>query len=103
VLATVVRTKPAHLAAMLLITIGYMIQEVVVDALSAKMAPAGGEATMFAIMASLMNLALSARQLFTRYLNKAFAVSQYEYSNLDRLMVTVGAENLGPAPPAVTP
>jgi hypothetical protein len=93
--------------------------------LIAKTAPAGGEATMFAIMASLMNLALSASQLFTRYLNEAFAVSQHDYSNLGRLMVTVGAiglvpllalpllwrheraapitANLAPAPPAPTP
>src|SRR5207253_503774 len=42
--------------------------------LIAKTAPRGGEATMFAIMASLMNLALSASQLFTRYLNEGFAV-----------------------------
>ncbi len=93
--------------------------------LIAKTAPAGGEATMFAIMASLMNLALSASQLFTRYLNEAFAVSQQDYSSLGRLMVTVGAiglipllalpllwrhervesitRNLAAAPPAPTP
>src|SRR5256714_55537 len=59
--------------------------------LIAKTAPRGGEATMFAIMASLMNLALSASQLFTRYLNEGFAVSQHDYGNLGRLMVTVGA------------
>jgi hypothetical protein len=64
--------------------------------LIAKTAPVGGEATMFAIMASLMNLALSASQLFTRYLNEAFAVTQQDYSNLGRLMVTVGAVGLVP-------
>jgi len=64
--------------------------------LIAKTAPPGGEATMFAIMASLMNLALSASQLFTRYLNEAFAVTQHDYSNLGRLMVTVGAIGLVP-------
>ena len=64
--------------------------------LIAKTAPPGGEATMFAIMASLMNLALSASQLFTRYLNEAFAVIQHDYSNLGRLMVTVGAIGLVP-------
>jgi hypothetical protein len=52
---------------MLLVAIGYMVQDVVADAL-----------TMFAIMASLMNLALSASQ---RYLNEGFAVSQYDYGN----------------------
>jgi len=57
--------------------------------LIAKTAPRGAEATMFAIMASLMNLALSASELFTRYLNTAFAVTQQDYSNLGKLMVTV--------------
>jgi MFS family permease len=64
--------------------------------LIAKTAPAGGEATMFAIMASLMNLALSASQLFTQYLNTAFAVSQHDYSNLGRLMIVVGVIGLLP-------
>jgi hypothetical protein len=64
--------------------------------LIAKSAPAGAEATMFAIMASLMNLALSASQLFTRYLNDLFAVSQHDYSNLGRLMIVVGLVNLLP-------
>jgi hypothetical protein len=64
--------------------------------LIAKTAPAGGEATMFAIMASLMNLALSASQLFTQYLNTAFAVTQQDYSNLGRLMITVGVLGLLP-------
>jgi MFS family permease len=64
--------------------------------LIAKTAPAGGEATMFAIMASLMNLALSASQLFTQYLNTAFAVTQQDYSNLGRLMVVVGVIGLLP-------
>jgi hypothetical protein len=58
--------------------------------LIAKSAPPGAEATMFAIMASLMNLALSASELFTRYLNDAFAVTQQDYSNLGKLMITVG-------------
>jgi hypothetical protein len=64
--------------------------------LIAKTAPPGGEATMFAIMASLMNLALSASQLFTQYLNTAFAVTQQDYSNLGRLMITVGVVGLLP-------
>ena len=45
---------------------------------------------MFAIMGSLMNLALSASELFTGYLNDAFAVTQQDYSNLGKLMITVG-------------
>jgi hypothetical protein len=51
---------------------------------------------MFAIMASLMNLALSASQLFTEYLNDAFAVTQADYSGLGRLMITVGLIGLVP-------
>ena len=64
--------------------------------LIARTAPAGAEATMFAIMASLMNLALSASELFTRYLNEAFGVTQQDYSNLGRLMITVGLVGLLP-------
>jgi hypothetical protein len=64
--------------------------------LIAKISPRGAEATMFATMASLMNLALSASQLFTRYLNDAFAVTQQNYSNLGLLMITVGALSLLP-------
>jgi hypothetical protein len=65
-------------------------------ALIAKAAPEGAEATMFAIMASLMNLALSASELFTRYLNTAFGVTQQDYSNLGRLMITVSFMGLVP-------
>jgi hypothetical protein len=64
--------------------------------LIARSAPVGAEATMFAIMASLMNLALSASQLFTRYLNTAFGVTQQDYSNLGLLMIAVGVLNLLP-------
>ena len=58
--------------------------------LIAKSAPPGAEATMFATMGSLMNLALSASELFTGYLNDAFTVTQQDYSNLGKLMITVG-------------
>ncbi|MGH7264092.1 MAG: hypothetical protein ACREMB_04450, partial [Candidatus Rokuibacteriota bacterium] len=61
-----------------------------------RAAPPGAEATMFAIMASLMNLALSASQLFTRYLNAAFGVTQEDYSSLGRLMITVALIGLLP-------
>jgi hypothetical protein len=64
--------------------------------LIARTAPPGAEATMFAIMASLMNLALAASQLFTEYLNEAFAVTQADYSNLGRLMIAVGVVSLAP-------
>jgi hypothetical protein len=65
-------------------------------ALIARTAPPGAEATMFAIMASLMNLALSASELFTRYLNTAFAVTQQDYGHLGRLMIAVGLLGLVP-------
>ncbi|MGH7314491.1 MAG: hypothetical protein ACREJV_15050 [Candidatus Rokuibacteriota bacterium] len=64
--------------------------------LIAKTAPRGAEATMFAIMASLMNLALSASQLFTRYLNDLFHVTQQDYSSLGQLMIVVGMIGLVP-------
>jgi hypothetical protein len=64
--------------------------------LIAKAAPRGAEATMFAIMASLMNLALSASELGTRYLNEVFAVTQQDYSALGRLMIAVGVIGLAP-------
>jgi hypothetical protein len=64
--------------------------------LIAKIAPKGAEATMFAIMASLMNLALSASELFTRWANEAFAVTQQDYSNLGLLMIAVAVLNLTP-------
>lgn len=64
--------------------------------LIAKAAPPGAEATMFAIMASLMNLALSASELFTRYLNTFFDVTQQNYANLGLLMITVGIIGLLP-------
>jgi BT1 family len=64
--------------------------------LIARSAQPGAEATTFAVMASLMNLALSASQLFTRYLNEAFAVSQTNYANLGRLMIVVGICGLLP-------
>jgi hypothetical protein len=64
--------------------------------LIAKSAPPGAEATMFAVMASLMNLALSASELGTRYLNTFFAVTQQDYSGLGRLLICVGLIGLLP-------
>ena len=65
-------------------------------ALIARTAPRGAEATMFAIMASLMNLALSASELGTRYLNTFFSVTQQDYSTLGRLLICVGVIGLLP-------
>jgi uncharacterized protein Smg (DUF494 family) len=39
-------------------------------------APEGKKGTWFALMASLMNIALSAGGLFTKYLNQVFVVSR---------------------------
>jgi len=64
--------------------------------LIARTAPRGAEATMFAIMASLMNLALSASELLTRYLNEHFAITQQDYSHLGQLMLVVLGASLLP-------
>ena len=48
-------------------------------------APAGHRAIWFALMASLMNLALSAAELQTKYLNMLFAVDRGNYANLPKL------------------
>lgn len=50
-------------------------------------APAGKRATWFALMASLMNIALVAGQLQTKYLNLLFAVDRGSYANLAALVV----------------
>jgi len=67
-------------------------------------APAGKRATWFALMASMMNLALTAGGLLTKYLNKAFVVSREviqngvvvshsNYSELGKLMIIVTLVN----------
>ncbi len=60
-------------------------------ALIAFYAPEGRRATWFALMASLMNLALVAGQLFTKYLNHYFVVGRGEYSELGALLICVVA------------
>ena len=57
--------------------------------LTAYYAPAGHRATWFALMASLMNLALVAGQLQTKYLNQMYAVGRGEYGELGMLLITV--------------
>jgi hypothetical protein len=52
-------------------------------------APPGRRATWFALMASLMNLALQASGIFTKYLNKAFVVERGQYEHLGTLMIVV--------------
>lgn len=55
--------------------------------LCAIYAPAGRRATWFALMASLMNLALVAGALQTKYLNEIFVVSRGSYDNLPYIMI----------------
>ena len=52
-------------------------------------APAGHRATWFALMASLMNVALVAGQLQTKYLNLLFDVDRGSYVNLPSLVAAV--------------
>ena len=56
--------------------------------LVAVYAPAGHRATWFALMASLMNLALVAGALQTKYLNMIFEINRGAYDNLPLLVVT---------------
>jgi hypothetical protein len=57
-------------------------------------APAGHRATWFALMASLMNLALQAGTLQTKYLNLIFHIERGSYGNLPALTVTAMAIGL---------
>jgi BT1 family len=52
-------------------------------------APSGRRATWFALMASLMNVALVAGQLQTKYLNMLFDVDRGSYTNLPALTAAV--------------
>jgi hypothetical protein len=63
--------------------------------LIAYCAPAGQRATWFALMASLMNLALVAGQLQTRYLNEVLTVSRGDYGELGLLLIAVMVIGLG--------
>ena len=55
--------------------------------LIAFMRPPGHRATWFALMASLMNLALVAGQLQTKYLNQIFLVQRGDYGELGGLLI----------------
>jgi MFS family permease len=52
-------------------------------------APPGKRATWFALMASLLNLALTAGQMQTKYLNQIFHVDRGKYEELGWLLITV--------------
>ncbi len=54
----------------------------------AREAPENQKATYFAVMAAFTNLALSAAQLGTRYLNMIFLVERGRYEELGGLMIT---------------
>jgi hypothetical protein len=56
--------------------------------LVAYYAPPGRHATWFALMASLMNLALVAGSLQTKYLNMVFTVGRGDYAELGALLIT---------------
>ena len=66
----------------------------------AKEAPRDRKATYFAVMAAFTNLALSASQLATKYLNHAFVIERGRYDELGMLMITVAL--LGVAVPVFT-
>ncbi len=56
-------------------------------------APPGKRATWFALMASLLNLALTAGTMQTKYLNQYFHVGRGQYDELGGLLITVVALN----------
>jgi len=59
--------------------------------LTAYYAPAGHRATWFALMASLMNIAVVASQLQTKYLNEIFVVGRGQYAELGPLLISAVA------------
>jgi MFS family permease len=60
----------------------------------AKEAPKNQKATYFAVMAAFTNIALSASNLATNYLNKIFVIQRGQYDELGLLMITVSAMSL---------
>jgi hypothetical protein len=60
----------------------------------AKEAPRNQKATYFAVMAAFTNLALSASQLGTKYLNRIFVVERGRYDELGVLMIVTMAIGL---------
>ena len=60
----------------------------------AKEAPRDKKATYFAVMAAFTNLALSASNLGTNYINKIFPIQRGQYDELGILMITVSAMGL---------
>jgi hypothetical protein len=62
--------------------------------LIAMHAPPGRQATWFALVASLMNLALQAGNVFSRGLNAAFPVARGDYAELPALVVSAAVFGL---------
>jgi hypothetical protein len=60
----------------------------------AKEAPKKQKATYFAVMAAFTNLALSASQLGTKYLNMFFTIERGQYSELGMLLIYVAVIGL---------
>jgi MFS family permease len=60
----------------------------------AKEAPKNQKATYFAVMAAFTNLALSASNLGTKYLNHIFVIERGRYDELGILMITVALMSL---------
>lgn len=60
----------------------------------AKEAPNDQKATYFAVMAAFTNLALSASQLGTKYLNRIFVIERGHYDELGMLMVATALISL---------
>ena len=57
-------------------------------------APEGKKGTWFALMASLMNIAMSAGRLFTKYLNQAFEITR-EVKDGDTIVTQANYSELG--------
>jgi hypothetical protein len=55
----------------------------------AREAPRSQKATYFAVMAAFTNLALSASNLATEYINKIFVIERGQYDELGMLMIMV--------------
>jgi MFS family permease len=60
----------------------------------AKEAPKHQKATYFAVMAAFTNIALSASNLLTSYMNKIFVIQRGHYDELGLLMITVSVISL---------
>ncbi len=64
-------------------------------AMIAFYAPAGGRATWFAVATSMMNLALTASAMSTKYLNKVFVVTREVKDDAGQIITTADYSQLG--------